>query len=117
MEKHKINDLMDAEEILFLIKKKCIVDLSLSEIIDLYNELDRIGKITNIFFKVQYDVKDNISQEELKIFHQKLLNDEFDFDLSMTISFMKKITTKVKDEELLDKVKLFINKWQINNLE
>ena len=117
MEKHKINDLMDAEEILFLIKKKCIVDLSLSEIIDLYNELDRIGKITNIFFKVQYDVKDNISKEELKIFHQKLLNDEFDFDLNMTVSFMKKITTKVKDEELLGKTKLFINKWQINNLK
>lgn len=117
MKKYRINDLMDAEEILFLIKKKCIVDLSLSDIIDLYNELDRIGKITNIFFKVQYDVKDNISQEELKIFHQKLLNDEFDFDLSTTIAFMKKIITKVKDEELLDKVKLFINKWQINNLE
>lgn len=117
MEKHTINDLMDAEEILFLIKKKCIVDLSLSEIIDLYNELDRIGKITNIFFKVQYDVKDNISQEELKIFHQKLLNDEFDFDLNMTVAFMKKIITKVKDEELLGKTKLFINKWQINNLK
>lgn len=117
MKKYRINDLMDAEEILFLIKKKCIVDLSLSEIIYLYNELDRIGKITNIFFKVQYDVKDNISQEELKIFHQKLLNDEFDFDLSMTVSFMKKITTKVKDEELLGKIKLFINKWQINNLK
>ena len=96
---------MDAEEILFLIKKKCIVDLSLSDIIDLYNELDRIGKITNIFFKVQYDVKDNISQDELKIFHQKLLNDEFDFDLNMTVAFMKKIITKVKDEELLGKVK------------
>ena len=117
MEKHKINDLMDVEEILFLIKKKCIVDLSLSEIIDLYSELDRIGKITNIFFKVQYDVKDNISQEELKIFHQKLLNDEFGFDLSTTVSFMKKIITKVKDEELLGKTKLFINKWQINNLK
>ena len=116
MEKHKINDLMDAEEILFLIKKKCIVDLSLSEIIDLYNELDRIGKITNIFFKAQYDVKDNISQEELKIFHQKLLNDEFDFDLNMTVAFMKKIITKVKDEELLGKVKLFINKWPSNVL-
>lgn len=101
---------MDAEEILFLIKKKCIVDLSLIDIIDLYNELDRIGKITNIFFKVQYDIKDNISQEELKIFHQKLLNDEIDFDLSTTIAFMKKIITKVNDEELLGKVKLFINK-------
>lgn len=110
MEKHRIIDLMDAEEILFLIKKKCIVDLSLIDIIDLYNELDRIGKITNIFFKVQYDIKDNISQEELKIFHQKLLNDEIDFDLSTTIAFMKKIITKVNDEELLGKVKLFINK-------
>lgn len=117
MEKHKINDLMDAEEILFLIKKKCIVDLPLSDIIDLYNELDRIGKITNIFFKVQYDIKDNISQEELKIFHQKLLNDDIDFDLSMTVSFMKKINDKIKDKELLGKLKLFINKWQINNLK
>ena len=108
---------MDAEEILLTIKKKCIVDLSLSDIIDLYNELDRIGKITNIFFKVQYDVKDNISQEELKLFHQKLLNDEFDFDLNMTVAFMKKIITKVKDEELLGKIELFINKWQINNLK
>ena len=116
MEKHKINDLMDAEEILFLIKKKCIVDLSLSEIIDLYNELDRIGKITNIFFKAQYDVKDNISQEELKIFHQKLLNDEFDFDLSTTVAFIKKINVKIKDTELLEKTKLFINKWPINDL-
>ena len=117
MEKHKISDLMDAEEILFLIKKKCIVDLSLSEIIDLYNELDRIGKITNIFFKVQYDVKDNMSQDELKIFHQKLLNDEIEFDLSMTIAFMKKIIAKVKDEELLGKLKLFINKWPNNDLK
>ena len=108
---------MDAEEILLTIKKKCIVDLSLSDIIDLYNELDRIGKITNIFFKVQYDVKDNISQDKLKIFHQKLLNDEFDFDLNMTVAFMKKIITKVKDEELLGKIELFINKWQINNLK
>ena len=116
MEKHRIMDLMDAEEILFTIKKKCIVDLSLSDIIDLYNELDRIGKITNIFFKAQYDIKDNISQEELKIFHQKLLNDEFDFDLNMTVAFMKKIITKVKDEELLGKVKLFINKWPSNVL-
>lgn len=116
MEKHRINDFMDAEEILFLIKKKCIVDLSLSEIINLYNELDRIGKITNIFFKAQYDVKDDISQQELKIFHQKLLNDEIDFDLNMTVSFMKKITTKVKDEELLGKIKLFINKWPSNDL-
>ena len=116
MEKHRIIDLMDAEEILLTIKKKCIVDLSLSDIIDLYNELDRIGKITNIFFKVQYDVKDNISQDELKIFHQKLLNDEFDFDLSTTVAFMKKIITKVKDKELLEKVKLFINKWPSNVL-
>lgn len=116
MEKHRIIDLMDAEEILLTIEKKCIVDLSLSDIIDLYNELDRIGKITNTFFKVQYDVKDKISQEELKIFHQKLLNDEFDFDLNMTVAFMKKIITKVKDEELLGKVKLFINKWPSNVL-
>lgn len=116
MEKHRIIDLMDAEEILLTIKKKCIVDLSLSDIIDLYNELDRIGKITNIFFKVQYDIKDNISQDELKIFHQKLLNDEFDFDLSMTIDFMKKINAKIKDKELLEKLKLFINKWPINDL-
>lgn len=116
MEKHRIIDLMDAEEILLTIKKKCIVDLSLSDIIDLYNELDRIGKITNIFFKVQYDVKDNISQEELKIFHQKLLNDEFDFDLSMTVFFIKKINVKIKDKELLEKTKLFINKWPSNVL-
>ena len=108
---------MDAEEILFLIKKKCIVDLSLSDIIDLYNELDRIGKITNIFFKVQYDVKDNISQDELKLFHQKLLNDEFDFDLSMTVAFMKKINVKIKDKELLEKTKLFIIKWSNNDLK
>lgn len=110
MEKHKLNDLINAEEILLLIKKRCIVDLSLSEIIDLYNELDRIGKITNTFFKVQYDVKDNISQEKLKIFHQKLLNDEIEFDLTTTIAFIKKINVKIKDEELLGKVKLFINK-------
>ena len=98
MEKHRIIDLMDAEEILLTIKKKCIVDLSLSDIIDLYNELDRIGKITNIFFNVQYDIKDKISQDELTIFHQKLLNDEIDFDLSATVAFMKKIITKVKDK-------------------
>lgn len=110
MEKHKLNDLINAEEILLLIKKRCIVDLSLSEIIDLYNELDRIGKITNTFFKVQYDVKDNISQEKLKIFHQKLLNDEIEFDLTTTIAFIKKINVKIKDEELLGKVKLFISK-------
>lgn len=116
MEKHRIIDLMDAEEILLTIKKKCIVDLSLSDIIDLYNELDRIGKITNIFFNAQYGIKDNISQEELKLFHQKLLNDEFDFDLNMTIDFMKKINAKIKDKELLGKLKLFINKWPINKL-
>ena len=110
MEKHKINDLMDAEEILLLIKNKYIKDLPLGNIIDLYNELDRIGKITNIFFKVQYDIKDKISQDELKIFHQKLLNDEIDFDLSATVAFMKKIITKVKDKELLGKIELFINK-------
>ena len=91
--------------------------MSLSDIIDLYNELDRIGKITNTFFKVQYDVKDNISQEELKIFHQKLLNDKFDFDLSTTVAFMKKIITKVKDEELLGKIELFINKWPSSNFD
>ena len=110
MEKHKINDLMDAEEILLRIKNKYIKDLPLGDIIDLYNELDRIGKITNIFFNVQYDIKDKISQDELKIFHQKLLNDEIDFDLSATVGFMKKIITKVKDKELLGKIELFINK-------
>ena len=110
MEKHKINDLMDAEEILLRIKNKYIKDLPLGDIIDLYNELDRIGKITNIFFNVQYDIKDKISQDELKIFHQKLLNDEIDFDLSATVAFMKKIITKVKDKELLGKIELFINK-------
>ena len=36
---------MDAEEILLTIKKKCIVDLSLSDIIDLYNELEKKRKI------------------------------------------------------------------------
>ena len=116
MEKHRIIDLMDAEEILFTIKKKCIVDLSLSDIIDLHNELDRIGKITNIFFKAQYDIKDNISQDELKLFHQKLLNDEFDFDLNMTVDFMKKINAKIKDKELLEKTRLFIIKWPNNDL-
>ena len=49
-------------------------------------------------------------------FNKKLLNDEFDFDLSTTVAFIKKINVKIKDKELLEKTKLFINKWPSNVL-
>lgn len=101
MKKVTVNKLMDIENILLLIKKDYLHKLSMSEIIVLYDELSRIGKITNIYFSVQMDVKDKISLEELKLFHKNLIEEEFDFDLTKTISFIEKVKSKVTDESLL----------------
>lgn len=90
---------MEVEKHLLLINnsdKK--FELALNDLIKLKQYIKQVGDITDLFFKFQVEyantVINNKDYEKLLInYHNKLENDEIDFDLSEINNFINKINS------------------------
>lgn len=100
-----IKNLMSLERILLEINVKHKFELSFNSAYKLYKHLIEIGRVTNYSFQVQ----DEFSQiakdkDEMKSFHEKIINDEVEYDWENTVSFIDELMEELKNNEVNEMV-------------
>ena len=100
-----IKNLMIIERILLEIYTKHRFELSFNSAYKLYNFLRVIGRITNYSFQIQeeyYRLTNN--EKKMEVFHEKILNDEVEYDWVNAASFIGELMEELKNEEVNEMV-------------
>jgi len=110
----KVSELMTIERLLLEIENRFKFLLSFENVRLLYDYLKTVGKVTNLFFMLQEDYYNRFKdKEKLKEYHEKLLNDKVNLNVSKMIRFIDWMNETTDDEEFKNLV--VKNKfWGIN---
>lgn len=105
--KVKIKDIMSLERVLLEFEAKHKFELDFDDAYTLHQQLAKVGKITNYAFLIQDEFhRRNDDIEELRGYHDKIMNSSVTFDYDETVSFIMRLDKIIKDEE----IRLFIEK-------
>lgn len=100
-----IKNLMTIERILLEIYAKYKFELSFNANYNLYKYLKEIGSITNYSFQVQDEYSRTTNYvNEMKAFHEKVLNGEVDYDWTKVAEFIGEIMGELKNDEVNEMV-------------
>lgn len=100
-----VKNLIEVEHLLLEIENRFKFDLTFSRLCSLYIHQNTIGEMTDLLFTVQEEYYDKFKDEEkLKEYHDKLMNDEVDIDISKPIKFIETIRDIMNDSEFNDLV-------------
>lgn len=106
-----IKTLMDIEDVLLRADNDIRYSYSMNEAIKSEKYLKEIGEITNLFLSLQIeygkvnDTKDEEYKQKLVDYHNKLISDEIDIDITSYLSFIKEIEERIKDKDYYEKAK------------
>jgi predicted histidine transporter YuiF (NhaC family) len=114
-----IKTLIYIEDILLNADNDFRYKYSLDELIKSETYIKEIGLITGLFFSVQMeygkvnDTKDEEYKQKLVDYHNKLISDELDVDITKYIEFIKKILPRLTDEKYKKKLESITEVTQI----
>lgn len=106
-----IKTLMDIEEILLKADDDLRYTYSMDELIKSEKYIEELGKITNLFFSTQIeyaklnDEKDEQYKQKLVDYHNKLISDKLEIDITKYLQFIRQIESKILDKEYYEKAK------------
>ena len=91
-----ITDIINVERRLLKLEDEHRFEMSLDELIRLKSELERISKITSLYFDIQYDFSQNVSDDEeaLSIYHDSLTDCKLNVDIKDAISIADEMEAK-----------------------
>ena len=93
-----INDLMKLEKELLMIKEEKMFELSITDYLKLETFLKDIGRITNTYFFLQNEFyKRYGDKDKLKEYHDRILNDEFEYNTKEITEFIEYCNGKNKE--------------------
>ena len=96
-------NLMALERFLLEIENRFKFQLRFAEVIELYGFLKEVGKITNIFFMLQEQYAEKYKDKEaLKEYHEKLINDSVNLNVTKMVEFVKDVSNRFYDDEFAD---------------
>lgn len=91
---------MILERFLLEIEARFKFELKFGEVVELYEFLKEVGKITNLFFALQEQHHEKFGdKEKLKEYHDKLMNDYVNINVSRMIEFVKDASNRFYDNE------------------
>lgn len=98
-----VRNLMILERFLLEIENRFKFELKFGEVVELYDNLKEIGRITNLFFMLQeqYHKKFN-DEEKLKEYHNRIIDDNVNLNTIRIIAFVKGICNRFDDGEFKD---------------
>lgn len=100
-----VKNLMTIERILLEVYTKHRFELDFNTAYKLREHLRTIGRITSYSFQIQDEYYQATKDEEkLKVFHEKVLNGEVDYDWIKAALFIGKLTEEVKNDEVNEMV-------------
>jgi hypothetical protein len=95
-----VEKLMIVERFLLEIENRFKFDLSFENVRVLYDYLKDVGRVTNLFFKLQEEYYNKFKdKDKLKEYHNKLMKEETHLDVSKIVRYIDWITDTVEDEE------------------
>lgn len=98
-----VKNLMTLERFLLEIENRFKFQLRFAEVIELYSFLKEVGKITNLFFILQEQHAEKYKDKEaLKEYHDKLINDNVNLNVTKMVEFVKDVSNRFYDEEFAD---------------
>ena len=98
-----VKNLMTLERFLLEIENRFKFQLRFAEVIELYSFLKEVGKITNLFFILQEQHAEKYKDKEaLKEYHDKLINDNVNLNVTKMVEFVKDVSNMFYDEEFAD---------------
>ena len=98
-----VKNLMTLERFLLEIENRFKFQLRFAEVIELYGFLKEVGKITNLFFMLQEQHAEKYKDKEaLKEYHDKLINDSVNLNVTKMVEFVKDVSNRFYDEEFAD---------------
>lgn len=98
-----VKNLMTLERFLLEIENRFKFQLRFAEVIELYGFLKEVGKITNLFFMLQEQHAEKYKDKEaLKEYHDKLINDSVNLNVTKMVEFIKDVSNRFYDEEFAD---------------
>ncbi len=105
-----IKTLMDIEEILLKADSDLRFSYSMDELIKSERYLKELGEMTNVFLAVQIEygkINETNYKQKLVDYHNKLISDEINVDISKYIDFIKNsIKDKISsDKDYYEKIK------------
>jgi hypothetical protein len=91
-----ITDIINVERKLLKLEDEHRFEMSLDELITLKTELERISKITSLYFDIQYDFSQNVTDDEesLSIYHDSLTNCELNVNIKDAINIADTMEAK-----------------------
>jgi len=94
-----VEKLMVVERFLLEIENRFKFDLSFENVRVLYDYLKAVGRVTNLFFKLQEEHYNKFKdKDKLKEYHNKLMQEEVHLDVSKMLRFIDFMTDTVEDE-------------------
>lgn len=97
MGKITVNNLMKLEKQLLEINDKMMFELSIADYLKLETFLKEIGRITNTYFFLQNEFyKRYGDKEKLKEYHDRILNEEFEYNTKEVKEFIECCDEKSK---------------------
>ena len=95
-----VEKLMVVERFLLEIENRFKFDLSFENVRVLYDYLKTVGRVTNLFFKLQEEHYNKFKdKDKLKAYHDKLMKEETCLDVSKMLRFIDWMSDTVDDEE------------------
>lgn len=101
-----INEIIKIEEMLLKIDNSCKFNLTLYQNIRLSDYLEKIGKMTNIYFELQNDYYKLNGEEMFKEYHNKLVSEELFIDIEPFKMFIDELSITLYDNELFKEIYL-----------
>lgn len=95
-----VKEIMVIERLLLEIENRFKFDLSIENVLTLYDYLKTVGKITNTFFMLQENYfKKFGDKEKLKEYHDRLINGKVKIGALSMINFIDWVCETFEDEE------------------
>lgn len=96
---------MVVERLLLEIENRFKFDMGFDDVRILYQHLKDIGRITNLFFALQEEYYDKFKdKDKLKEYHDKLLNEDINIDITDVAKFIEWIANTNLDNDFRDMV-------------
>ena len=96
---------MVVEQLLLEIENRFKFDMSFDDVRILYQYLKDIGRITDLFFALQEEYYDKFKdKDKLKEYHDKLLNEDINIDITDVAKFIEWIANTNLDNDFRDTV-------------
>jgi len=100
-----IQRLMSIEKALLEIDSRYKFDLPFNDAIKLNKLLGDVGSITNYFFEIQSEYAEKYGDyDKLKEYHEKLMEEEIEYNRDEAILFISKVYNLVEDNEFKEMV-------------